>query len=158
MDGPQSPVVSSPPGAPSLGFGRDLRQAQRSFQAVLGRATTGASETREEQARDAARQFVSQTLVQPILKQVRDMDNTPPPFAPGPGEKQFRALMDAELAQRVTMSSHFPLIDRVARQLLKRGTQAPGVPAPAQQALNPLGAELAGAATGAIREAFTHPR
>jgi Rod binding domain-containing protein len=100
-----------------------LQASQHTFLSVLGRAANRTAGTPEAQARDAAQQFVSTTLVQPLLKQLREMENAAPPFAAGPGEKQFRALMDAEVAQNITSASHFPLIDRVARQLLKKAAK-----------------------------------
>jgi Rod binding domain-containing protein len=55
--------------------------------------------------------------VQPMLKLLRDSNNAAPPFAPGPAEKQFRSLMDVELAQRIVNSANFPLVDALARRL-----------------------------------------
>lgn len=70
-------------------------------------------------ARRAAEQFVAIALVQPFLKQVRESSQAAPPFAPGPGEKQFRAMQDAAMSQRLVKAAHFPLVDRLARDLLK---------------------------------------
>jgi Rod binding domain-containing protein len=119
----------------------NLQSAQHSFLSILGRSTAAqASKTPDAQAREAAQQFVSTTLVQPLLKQLREMEDAAPPFAAGPGEKQFRALMDVETAQRITSAGHFPLVDRVAQQLLKklgRGEALPDMPtAPPDAALN----------------------
>ena len=106
----------------------DLLAAQAGFAWALGRASAAGPRSREEQARDAAEQFVSQTFVQPLLKQFRESDRTPAPFGPSQGEKQFRALLDAELAHRITKAQRFPLVDRLARDLLRRsdGPSAPG--------------------------------
>ena len=106
----------------------DLRASQHSFLSALGRAQTPPGSSAEDLARDAARQFVSQTFIQPLLKQLRSTDNTAPPFSPGPGEKQFRALEDAELAQRIVTAQRLPIVDRVARRLLSKPTRL--APAP----------------------------
>lgn len=94
-------------------------EAQRSFLAVLGKHTSDQwVQTPEEKAREAAEKFVSMSLVQPLLKQLRSSNSAAPPFAPTPAEKQFRALMDADLAQRIVKAKQFPLIDTLAQRLL----------------------------------------
>src|ERR1043165_9691287 len=81
-------------------IGRDLTSAQRSFSQVLGKALPETKpQTVAEKARDTAEQFVTISLVQPLLKQLRETNNAAPPFAPTEGEKQFRALTDAPLPQ-----------------------------------------------------------
>jgi Rod binding domain-containing protein len=98
--------------------------AQSSFSSILGRAGADPHRSPVDKAREAAEQFVAQTLILPMLKQFRDSDRTPPPFAPSQGEKQFRALMDAELAQRIAKAQRFPLVDRLAQDLLKKAAAA----------------------------------
>jgi Rod binding domain-containing protein len=87
----------------------------------MGRAQAAAGATDEARARDAAEQLVTQTFLSPLLKQLRESSDMAPPFAPSPAEKQFRALTDAELAQRIVHASRFPLVDVLARNLLKKG-------------------------------------
>jgi Rod binding domain-containing protein len=106
----------------------DLRDKQQSFLSVLGRANLHHLDP-PAQAHEAAKQFVADTFVLPLLKQLRSMENAAPPFAPGPGERQFRALSDADLAQRIMSARRFPLVDRVARQLLAKGGHATEVAA-----------------------------
>lgn len=104
---------------------------RRSFAAVLGRAeaSAGAAEqTPEERAREAAENLVSISLVQPLLEQLRSTGEAAPPFAPTRGERQFRALLDAELAQRMTRAARFPMVDRLARDLLERAAGATAAP------------------------------
>lgn len=84
------------------------------FGGALARAEGAAS---EEQAREAAEQLVSLVLVEPILAAVRESSQAAPPFAPTSGEKQFRAMLDAELAQEITRAARFPLVERLARDL-----------------------------------------
>lgn len=106
-----------------------LRTSQQGFAAMLGRASADANKTAEERAREAAQDFVAQTFVQPFLKEFRESDRTPAPFGPSQGEKQFRALMDVELARRIVQAQRFPLVDRLAQDLLR----APSSPAPSSR-------------------------
>lgn len=98
-----------------------LTEAQRSFEGVLGRAFTvpGAADvTKEQKARESAEQLVAVAFLQPMLKELRDTNHAAAPFAPTSAEKQFRSLMDAELAQRITKASRLPIVDAVTRKLL----------------------------------------
>lgn len=104
----------------------DTKQAQQSFLAVLGKKVEETEpQTPAAKARDVAEQYVSIALVQPLLKQLRETSNAAPPFAPTQAEKQFRALTDADLAQRIVKAKQFPLVDRLARDLLERGGEMP---------------------------------
>jgi Rod binding domain-containing protein len=119
-----APAQAPAPPAPSRGLIDD----QRSFAAVLGRAGVGllgagtqrAAAAPAVKARDAAEQLVAIGLIQPVLKEFREGNRASPPFAPSPGERQFRALLDAELAQRISRAARFPLVERLAHDLLKR--------------------------------------
>ncbi len=116
-----------------------LAARQNEFADVLTRRREAVGKgTPEERARDAASDFVAAAFIEPLLKQLRQNDNSPPPFAPGPGEKQFRGLMDAQLSRRIARAAHFPLVDSVARDLLKkpRGQAAPERPEPDRAGLN----------------------
>lgn len=95
---------------------------QRTFDQILARAGTGGAETTspQEKAREAARQLVAISLVQPVLKQMRASTSAEPPFGPSKAEQSMRALADAELAQRVVSAEHWPLIDRLAERLAQK--------------------------------------
>lgn len=71
------------------------------------------------QARTAAEGLVSTTFIEPILKQVRESNDTPPPFGPSRAEKQFSALLDTKLADEIVHAANFPLIERITQQLLR---------------------------------------
>lgn len=104
---------------------QDARLArQESFQSVIARAN--APTDRAKRARQAAEQLIATTFVEPILKHARETYNPAPPFAQGPGERQFRALMDAELAHRIVHAARWPLVERLASNLL--GHPTPGTP------------------------------
>lgn len=96
--------------------------SQRNFAEVMSTAQrrVDAKQSPEDAARDAAEQFVSVTLVQPLLEQLRSTNNAAEPFAPGEAEKQFRALHDATLAREIVSAGHWPLVDRLARDLLQQ--------------------------------------
>lgn len=126
--------MSSPLGLDRTGllqrtFEPSERTRQRDFAAILARGQTSAAGTPEAQAREQAEQFVAITLVQPVLKQLRESNNAAPPFAPSQGEKQFQSLMDAHVAQQITRATSFPLVDRLAQDLLRHvKTGAEGAP------------------------------
>lgn len=107
---------------------------QRDFAEVMataGRRADAGSGTPEARAREAAEQFVAVSLVQPALEQLRETNGAAPPFAPGEAEKQFRALHDATLAREIVRAAHWPLVDRLARDLLRSGA-APAADSPAR--------------------------
>lgn len=92
---------------------------QQDFARILGRATSVASGSDPKQARQAAEEFVAMSLVQPLLAQLRSSNHTAAPFAPSSGETQFQQMLDAHLAQNIVRAKQFPLVDSVARKLLK---------------------------------------
>jgi len=100
----------------------------------FGRLLANASErepgaTPEAVARRSAEEFVASSLILPVLKALREQNNAAPPFAPGQGEKLFGPLLDEEIAVRISRAKRFPLIDRLARNLLKQaGATAPEAP------------------------------
>ncbi len=121
-------------GPPVATLSRGLIEDQRSFAAVLGRTGVGplgsgasllkgspGAGSAQGKAREAAEQLVAIGLVQPVLKELRESNRASPPFAPSQGERQFRALLDAELAQRIVRAARFPLVERLARELLTAG-------------------------------------
>jgi len=113
-----------------------LKDSQASFAAVLGRAQGPGRATPlsdADRARDAAEQLVTQTFLAPMLKLLRESNQAAAPFAPTQAEKQFRALADAELAHRIVHAARFPLVDRLARDLLKKAGRVPDGPAAADE-------------------------
>jgi len=88
-------------------------------------------QTREEKAQEAAEGLVSTTFIEPILKQMRESNNTPPPFGPSRAEKQFSALLDTKLSDEIVQAANFPLIERITAQLLRNmpvtQTPEPGI-------------------------------
>ncbi len=80
--------------------------------------TPDQASTRETQAKKAAEGLVSNTFIEPILKQIRESNDAPPPFGPTKAEKQFASLLDTKLADEIVQSSNFPLVERITQQLL----------------------------------------
>jgi Rod binding domain-containing protein len=126
-----APIADSAAFAPPLPrtLSGGLSDGQRSFASVLSRAGH-ADQSPEQKAREAAEQLVAITFVQPLFKQLRSTSWAAGPFKPGPAEQQFRALLDADLSQRMVKSSSWGLVERLARDMLKRseatGAEASG--------------------------------
>lgn len=76
----------------------------------------------EDEATRIARDLVAVSLVQPLLKEWCEAEQSPPPFGPGQAEKQFRAMQDANLAQELTRAQRFPLVERLTRDLRRRAS------------------------------------
>jgi len=112
------------PGLSSLRADPTLDQQQTDFAELLStaerRIASGERDAGAE-ARDAAERFVAQALVQPMLDLTRETSEAAPPFHPTRGEKQFRSLMDAQVALDVVRRSDWDVVDRIARDLLARG-------------------------------------
>lgn len=97
-----------------------VRREQNSYNRLMGYTPgTSAKATPKERARTAAEQLVALTFVRPILEEMRRSNNAAPPFGPSSGEKQFRSFLDAKLADEITRSARFPLVDRIARDLAR---------------------------------------
>lgn len=103
--------------ASALRPSREIRAPHESFAQALHTAKNKTSA--HERARDTAADFVAQTLVLPILTQLRETNDAAGPFKPSSGEKQFGSLLDQRLAKDITRASSFPLVDRLARDLLR---------------------------------------
>lgn len=98
-----------------------LTRRQTEFSAVLGQAKSGdGAPTPEDRARQAAEDFVAIALVQPILKQMRESNQTPPPFGPGEGEKALGGLADAQVARSIVRQGQWSVVGSIEQQMLKR--------------------------------------
>lgn len=73
------------------------------------------------EAREAAADLISVSLVKPILAQLRAGNTAAAPFGPGLWEKQFAPMIDAAMSDRLVKSSSWDIVDAVARRLLKQG-------------------------------------
>lgn len=117
--------------------GRDAQSAGREFSQALGVAAHGAAaQSREDAARDAARQLVSVALIQPILAAVRDDPFKSDLFHGGVGEDTFGAQLDTILADRMVGKLDapqradgrgFPVVDAVYRMIMQQMQAGPTV-------------------------------
>ena len=89
------------------------------FSDALAKAR-GAERTPQSAAREAAEQLVAASLILPVLKGLRESNEAAAPFAPGPGEKAFRGMMDDMLAQKLVKKSNWALVDKVAERVMRR--------------------------------------
>lgn len=87
--------------------------------AVIGRfnARPAAGAPSADDGRRAAEEFISATLIEPILKLSRENNHAAPPFGPTPAEKSFGPMLDAEIARNIVARERYGLVDAVARQL-----------------------------------------
>ncbi len=101
-------------------------QNQLEFTEVLGRQTgRQLGITDEAKIRDTAENFVATALVQPIFKQMRSTNHAAAPFGPNKAEQQFQSLVDAQVSRHIVHKSHWPVVERVAQNMLKKAGLAP---------------------------------
>lgn len=114
--------------SPHPGLMSPARPAARSaldradFASILGiadRVADGPAPTGAESARAVAEEFVARVFIEPVLAEVRNSNTLPPPFGPGPGEKQFAGLIDAKRAMDMVRSVDWPIVDRLTRDLTR---------------------------------------
>lgn len=79
-----------------------------------------------DRARDAAEGLVATSFIKPILKQVRESNNAPPPFGPTQAEKQFGSLLDNKLSDEIVRASQFPIVDRIVERFTHNLDQTRG--------------------------------
>lgn len=70
-------------------------------------------------AREAAEGLVATSFIKPILTQVRESNNAPPPFGPTQAEKQFGSLLDNKLSDEIVRASQFPIVDRIVERFTR---------------------------------------
>lgn len=102
---------------------------QKAFTQIMGREIEKIrGKVDPAKVREAAENFVSIALVQPVFKQLRSTNNAAAPFAPTKAEQQFQSMIDARLAQRLVKSSNWPLVDRLAQDMLKKSQGGSAIP------------------------------
>lgn len=73
-----------------------------------------------DEARRAAEQLVASSLVVPVLAQLHEGPFRSELFAPGSAERRFAPMLDQHLADRITASGRFPIVDAIADRLSGR--------------------------------------
>jgi Rod binding domain-containing protein len=96
-----------------------LRAANPNPLSVATKPDSEGEESNQSRARAAAEGLVSTTFIEPILKQLRESNNTPPPFGPSSAEKQFSTMLDTKLSDEIVRAANFPLVTRIAAQLME---------------------------------------
>jgi Rod binding domain-containing protein len=92
-----------------------------SFDAMLRAGVrTGPVAEKADKVRAAAEEFVSMTLVEPVMARMRAMNMAAEPFAPGAHEKAFAPLIDAAWSQGIVKASGWGLVDRVEQWMRQR--------------------------------------
>ena len=65
-------------------------------------------------ALEAAKTLVTEAFIKPVFAAMREGGFAAEGFKPGTGERRFRPLFDAALAEKVVEGSNFDLVNRVA--------------------------------------------
>ena len=98
----------------------------RAFEDVLGVArdydANESNSDREARAREGAEKLIASVFVEPLLKSVRESSQAAEPFKLTSGEKQFRSLLDARVAETVVRKADLSLTKRIAADLLGAGS------------------------------------
>lgn len=117
--------------SPSLANRPSLTSAappEGAFDEALARARQSSTTDLRPEADDAQRsaeEFVGLTLVLPLLKQMRESAEAPPPWGPSQAEKQMQAMADVHTATAIARGSNLPIVDRIARDLRARQERQP---------------------------------
>ncbi|MCC5786435.1 MAG: hypothetical protein JJU33_07030 [Phycisphaerales bacterium] len=113
-----NPLMNDPTASLSNARPRPDADDGRRFRELMGQGPTRADTRKpEEQAREAAEQLLSVSFIQPVLKQVREMNDAPPPWGPTQAEKQFGPMLDAKLADQLIKAARLPIVERLSRDL-----------------------------------------
>lgn len=101
-------------------------QNQLEFTEILGKQTSRQiGKADEAKIREAAESFVAMALVQPVFKQMRASNHAEAPFGPNKAEQQFQSLVDARVARHIVHKTNWPVVERVAQNMLKKAGLAP---------------------------------
>lgn len=103
-------------------------QNQLEFTEILGKQTSRQiGKADEAKIREAAENFVAIALVQPVFKQMRASNHAEAPFGPNKAEQQFQSLVDARVARHIVHKTKWPVVERVAQNMLKKAGLAPEI-------------------------------
>lgn len=93
---------------------------RNTFAATFNRAKSDTPKTPQQEAREAAEGLVSMAFLQPILKQMRESNNTAAPFGPGKGEQSMRTMLDQAWSDNIVKNGNWSLVNRVEQRMLDR--------------------------------------
>jgi len=97
-----------------------FQASAQGFDSILTKAsgaTAEAGRTNKQKLRHACEQLVSDALVQPLLKQMRQSPFKVKMFHGGHAEQAFAQKLDTILADRIVHSANFPIVDSVYNNL-----------------------------------------
>jgi hypothetical protein len=72
-----------------------------------------------EKARSSAETLVAQTLITPILAQLRESNKAAGPFGTTDAEKRLGPVFDERIATQIVQQARLPIVDNVERSILK---------------------------------------
>ncbi len=101
---------------PAMAGSSHVAPTDGGFASALSASSEDAAAIRQE-AREAASQFVATAFIMPVLKMMHDTPFATEPFAPNSAQKRFMPMLDWQIADRVTSSANFPLVDRIVQQM-----------------------------------------
>ena len=106
-----------------------------SFRDVLTNHMAGKMDDSKEtqlraKIRDVSEKYVAQSLVQPLLKQARELRDDAPPFGATQAEKQFGAMMDERTALEMVQRGKWNLVGSIEKRLLRAAGLEKPTPAP----------------------------
>lgn len=76
--------------------------------------------TQEDVARRGAEELVANALILPAFKMMREDPLQSDLLGKAPGQEAFESMWDQEIANRLARSAQLPLVDSVARRLLRK--------------------------------------
>lgn len=105
-----------------------MPETAASFESLLAKTTAAADALRDpaakaeirEQARSSAETLVAQTLIAPLLAQLRDTNHAAEPFGVSEAEKRLGPVFDEKIATQMVQRMKLPMVEQVERSLLKR--------------------------------------
>ena len=83
------------------------------------------SKGKPDKVREAAEEFVSMALVEPILAKMRSMNMAAEPFAPGAHEKAFAPFVDKAWSKNLVKAGGWDLVERVEQWMRQRADVKP---------------------------------
>ena len=122
---PVSTISSGAERMPWAADGPPVLKAQPSagFETALD-AAGSADDERQAQAQEIASSLVATAFVMPALEQMRDSPFRSELFAPGDAERRFGPVFDRAVAERLTSSGRFPLVDAIANHITTYGSSS----------------------------------
>ncbi len=93
--------------------------SQESNSAAQSSETDAKSLQLRARIRDAAQQYVAQSLVQPLLKQAREMRDDTPPFGATQAEGQFGSMLDERTALDMVQRGRWGIVRNIEHRLLR---------------------------------------